>query len=251
MNQRTRDSQVAFKPIKRTFAVDSVIGQLEDHILNGTLEAGIMLPSASELATQFGVSQRSVNEALKVLEAKGLVEVRMGVGAFVMRNDLDVFLSSLTRSLSSYLRINRADFQDVKGLRLLIEGAALEFAVNSDSKSLLDSLDSNIAAQRTAFQNQDFSTYQSYHFQFHYELVDTLQNRLISMIYRQVLDLMRGNMEKAGSNPSVMLRAIEEHQNIIDAVRSKAANEHLKRLLEGHLDGFVHNLAANENQEDS
>ena len=60
-----------------------IADQIRDLILSGELRRGTQLPSERDLARSFGVSRPTVREALIALEVAGLVEVRVGVGAFV------------------------------------------------------------------------------------------------------------------------------------------------------------------------
>ncbi|ODT81298.1 MAG: hypothetical protein ABS76_12715 [Pelagibacterium sp. SCN 64-44] len=64
-----------------------IADQIRDQILGGQVEAGRQLPSERELAQNLGVSRPTVREALIALEVAGLVEVRVGVGAFVRKRD--------------------------------------------------------------------------------------------------------------------------------------------------------------------
>ncbi len=60
-----------------------IADQIRDQILAGAVEPGRQLPSERDLAQNLGVSRPTVREALIALEVAGLVEVRVGVGAFV------------------------------------------------------------------------------------------------------------------------------------------------------------------------
>jgi len=60
-----------------------IADQIREQILAGAVEAGRQLPSERDLALSLGVSRPTVREALIALEVAGLVEVRVGVGAFV------------------------------------------------------------------------------------------------------------------------------------------------------------------------
>jgi len=60
-----------------------IADQIRDQILSGSVEAGRQLPSERDLALSLGVSRPTVREALIALEVADLVEVRIGVGAFV------------------------------------------------------------------------------------------------------------------------------------------------------------------------
>jgi GntR family transcriptional repressor for pyruvate dehydrogenase complex len=221
--------------------VDIVAERLEKSILEGQFSEGDKLPSEEQLAVQLRVGRRSVREALKVLETKGLVEVQKGVGTIVVRNDLESFLWSLTRNVASYLSTDKASTQHVMELRWLIEGAALERLINHPDETRLDRLAEVIARQREAYAAQDARTYQKWHFRYHEEIIDSLGNPVISMIYKQVLYLVRARMEQAGSDLEIMREAIGEHERIVAAVRRQSLPD-LRVILSEHLAHFVSHL---------
>ena len=64
-----------------------IADQIRDQISAGAVEPGGQLPSERDLALGLGVSRPTVREALIALEVAGLVEVRVGVGAFVRKRD--------------------------------------------------------------------------------------------------------------------------------------------------------------------
>jgi GntR family transcriptional repressor for pyruvate dehydrogenase complex len=230
-----------FRSIKSTRTVDAVVERLEERILDGTFSDGDKLPSEEQLSAQLEVGRRAVREALKVLETKGLVEVRMGVGTIVKRNGLDSFLDLLTSNVGFYLNINKADVEHVAELRSLLEGAALERLATVPDDSRVERLVEAVARQRQAAAAKDPSAYQEWHFRFHCEIADALDNPVISMIHNQVLALMRGPMEIAGSRPEVTSRAIGEHERMVEAIR-KGATAELQTLLDSHLQDFLLNL---------
>ena len=234
-----------FEPISRKRTTEVVIENLEARILDGTFGDGEKLPSEEQLATQLGVGRRAVREALKVLEAKGLVEIQMGVGAIIKRNDLDSFLEALTRNVRSYLSVNRADLEHVMELRKLLEGAALERLIAEPDPQKLQGLAELVSRQRSAFASEDFLAYQEWHFEFHSGIVDVLQNPVVSMIYRQMLMLIRAPMEKSGSRPDVTARAIEDHAQMVDALQRGVLTD-LREVLDRHLANFITDLAAND-----
>jgi DNA-binding FadR family transcriptional regulator len=229
-----------FAPIKSKRVVETVVERLEQPILDGTVPVGEKLPSEEQLAAQLGVGRRAVREALKVLETKGLVETQMGVGTVVCRNDLDNFLNTLARSVSSYLRVRRAEAGHVMELRRLLEGAALDRLARVPDNGTLDHLADLVARQKEAHQAQDYAAYQVWHFRFHQGIIDSLHNPVISSIYEQVMALMRRPMERSGSNPSRTEQSIADHEQILRHVRDGNTTD-LRLLLQGHLkDFYVH-----------
>ncbi|MDQ6944207.1 MAG: GntR family transcriptional regulator, partial [Candidatus Eremiobacteraeota bacterium] len=66
---------------------ERVVDALLPMIVGGTLAPGSLLPTEPEMGVRFGVSRSVVREALRVLGAKGLVDVRHGSGTRVTASD--------------------------------------------------------------------------------------------------------------------------------------------------------------------
>ena len=62
---------------------EQAVGQIRELIVTGAWAVGEKLPTEQDLGRQLEVSRSSVREALRVLEAEGLVEVKRGLGTFV------------------------------------------------------------------------------------------------------------------------------------------------------------------------
>jgi GntR family transcriptional repressor for pyruvate dehydrogenase complex len=72
--------------VRRVRSFDDVVAQLREAILAGHVEQGQRLPGERELSQIFGVSRPTVREALRSLEASGVIEIRLGKsgGAFAI-----------------------------------------------------------------------------------------------------------------------------------------------------------------------
>src|SRR3954454_1177452 len=83
--RRTPREGDLFAPITVARASSSIADQIRAAIVGGRLNQGERLPPERELAEQFGVSRVTVRDALRALEAMGLIEVRVGArgGAYV------------------------------------------------------------------------------------------------------------------------------------------------------------------------
>ncbi len=64
-------------------ASQAIAAALTRRVVAGRLEPGTKLPTERDLAQEFGVARHIVREALKRLEAVGLVRIRQGSGIFV------------------------------------------------------------------------------------------------------------------------------------------------------------------------
>ena len=70
-------------PVGKDSVVSVVLTRIKEALLRKTLRPGDYLPSETELTKTFGVSKSSVREAVKMLQAMGVVEVRHGQGTRV------------------------------------------------------------------------------------------------------------------------------------------------------------------------
>ena len=88
-----------FVKARRVRSFDDVVDQVRAAIIDGSILAGERLPSERELAEQFGVSRATLREALRALEAVGLIEIRVGAhgGAFATDGAVERSVESLRR----------------------------------------------------------------------------------------------------------------------------------------------------------
>ena len=83
---------MARRPIERRTLADHIAEQLRSEILAGRYNPGDPLPPQRQLAADFGTSTNVVREALRTLQADGLIDIRHGAGMFV--NDLTARLDT-------------------------------------------------------------------------------------------------------------------------------------------------------------
>lgn len=74
-------------PRRRQRLAQAVVSNMIDTVVSGAARVGAALPPEPALAQSFGVSRSTVREAVKLLEAKGLVEIRHGLGTVVRPQD--------------------------------------------------------------------------------------------------------------------------------------------------------------------
>src|SRR5213595_2624541 len=118
-NSRRRDETSLFAPVTVARASSSIADQIRAAIVGGKLVEGERLPPERELAEQFGVSRVTVRDALRALEAMGLIEVRVGArgGAFVT-----VPTGSLVgQTMSDMMMMSAVTPEDIVEARLVVE----------------------------------------------------------------------------------------------------------------------------------
>jgi GntR family transcriptional regulator, transcriptional repressor for pyruvate dehydrogenase complex len=84
----------SFEPVVKQSLPDKLARQIRGTIQSGNYRRGDRLPPIVEMAKRFEVGQPSIREALKKLEAMGVVQIRHGAGVFVSRSEEVLLLAS-------------------------------------------------------------------------------------------------------------------------------------------------------------
>ncbi len=92
-----------FKKAKQNRLFQDVVEQVENAILAGDIPAGKRLPAERDLCLQFSASRGTVREALRILEQKGLISIKLGAGggAFVRRRHAELITENFSMLIRS------------------------------------------------------------------------------------------------------------------------------------------------------
>ncbi|MFQ6372480.1 pyruvate dehydrogenase complex transcriptional repressor PdhR [Shewanella sp. YIC-542] len=115
---------MAYSKISQPKISDVIMNQLEQMILEGSLQPGQKLPPERELALQFEVSRPSLREAIQKLEAKGLLLRRQGGGTYVKQQ----LWQSLADPIVELMQHDRESQYDLLEFRHATEGMMAYFA---------------------------------------------------------------------------------------------------------------------------
>src|SRR5262245_45477247 len=128
-----------FVPAQRVRSFDHIVGQIREAIASGGLEPGARLPSERELGTTFGVSRTTLREALRALEAQGVIEIRTGSrgGAFVAEPSADL----VAGALGSLLRFRSATARELAEFRVPFEAENAAWAARRADPAALAQLE--------------------------------------------------------------------------------------------------------------
>lgn len=109
-------------PVRRVNLTSQVMERVKAYIAENDLKPGSRLPTEKELTTTLGVSRNILREALKSLEAVGLIEIKVGDGMYV--TDFDY--SSVVTHISFALSRGEHELQHFIEARLIIEVGAMD-----------------------------------------------------------------------------------------------------------------------------
>ena len=111
---------------------DRVAEQIRNYIVDQRLNEGERLPSERRLAELVGSSRPTVSQALRTLSLQGLVKIRPGAGAFVLRNPS----SMVDTSVNLMLQLEPESLAEAAHLRFLLEITAGRQAVAREQHDL-------------------------------------------------------------------------------------------------------------------
>lgn len=200
-----------------------------------TWRPGDRLPTERDLAEAFGVSRTVVREAVKVLEARGVLETQTGSRAYVRKPDSAI----VSRSLQTYLQMMGQDDIDLRlwEIRrvLEVETAALAALRVSDEQGrefqrLCGEMRKQVQSPRVLAELD---------LQFHLLVAESTQNELFGVLLAPLIEQLRSHFvygwEHYGDRPVETI--FDQHEAIAGAiVRHDAAAA--RRGMADHLDYF-------------
>ena len=215
--------------------------QLREAILEGRLSPGQALPTERELAESFGASRASIREALRALQAQGLIVGGGAPGPAVVADDLH---GPARDALATLLRLKQVELDDLVDLRCLLETAALESAAKRpDRARLAEAREALEVMQRDGIDVEDFDEADV---RFHVALVRASGNEAMQLVMLALRDPVATHLLealRALPDPAETLeRLTEEHAAILDAVEA-GEGDHAAKLVERHIKGFYRDLS--------
>ncbi|WP_445773291.1 FadR/GntR family transcriptional regulator [Shewanella sp.] len=221
-----------FKPIKQIKASDEVFNQLREAIFSGRFSTGDKLPSERELIETFAVSRTVVREAIKSLEARGLVEIKQGAtgGAFVKEMTFD----RLSSDCSDLFFLGKMSFNEICQARLHIEPIVAGLAAKHCTPAQAQLLREANANESKTLQYPETIRLRS---QVHYLLADMCNNRFLTAIDKSLIQLV-GSITYQFQPDTDKIHPAGMHHSIIEAViagdekaAEQAMREHLLTFL--------------------
>jgi len=126
MRHRKVSKGVMFKKAKQSRVFQDVVEQIQDAIISGKLAPGTKLPAERELKEMFNTSRGTLREALRVLEQKGLIQIKLGVAGGAIVKQLDG--EPIMESLALLIRSGDVSLDHLAEFRIKIEGSVVEIA---------------------------------------------------------------------------------------------------------------------------
>jgi GntR family transcriptional regulator, transcriptional repressor for pyruvate dehydrogenase complex len=220
-----------FTPVSAARISTDIVDQIKRAIRDGRLVPGDQLPSERELTKQLGVSRVSVRDALRMLEALGLVEVRVGArgGAFVTAPAPGL----VGEGIANMLMLADVTPAEVTELRLIFELALLPLACERRDDDDLAELDQICNRAEAALGAGAHDVALSG--EFHTRLARATHNAAIALFAESFQGpLVRSLREARRVAPEMGGTGVLEHRALVDAVRDRDADA-ARAIMAAHL----------------
>ncbi len=222
-----------FAPIRPTRASSDVIVQIRRAIMSGQYRPGDRLPTEREMAQQFGVSRVTVRDALRALEANGLIRVKVGGqgGPYVSEPDI----SLLSDSIGTHLHLRGTTFEELAEARQALEITSAQLAAkratSEDLAELKAAIQGPIKPPRgdTAASSLDFHT----------ALVIAAHNQALLAMFRATRALIQQAFDTLhAQQPDMADAARRAHGELYAAIADNDADR-ATALMRTHLEEFA------------
>ena len=227
-----------------------VVQQIQDAILNGAIKAGDTLPPERDLKTTFNTSRGTLREALRVLEERGLIEIRLGVrgGALVKQ----VSTAQARQTLGLLIQSQSVSLNHLAEFREGMEGNVAALAARRATTEDMDRLEALLAeakahvdtghAAREAFLDTDK--------RFHLALAEISRNPVYIFVFHSVHDNIHRYYDQFLTPDRYELKEnYRDLKEIARAIREKSGDQ-ARVLAQSHIMRFHKSMMPDPQESD-
>jgi DNA-binding FadR family transcriptional regulator len=227
-----------------------VADQIKEWVVERDLKKGAKLPSESEMITRFSVSKGTVREAMRILEAQGLIVTRTGPGggSFVG----EVSLERAKSLLANYFYFQELSVSDIYQMRKVVEpelAASLAGTLHEDQLDELRGLAQKYPEPARSPEEERDQHIAS--LMFHAKLAEFSNNPLlafmVSFMARILTDLTVYRRLYEPHNEELWERGRRHQLDLIDALEA-GDRERAEAIMRSHMLGAEALMQAQEAQ---
>lgn len=196
---------------------EAIARQIEEQIHRGQLQPDEMLPSENDLMKQFGVGRNTLREALRMLEASGLLRIKQGArGGAIITHMSNEFVSDF---LVKAFRLGGLSGRAFHDFRSAIEPSIAEMVAGREEvdSTILARMEDSITEAKDLFGSNEPTVCAN--MDFHVALAEATQNMMFTVILRT----LRAGLTTVAPLTKERFRGetIEYHERILQAVKNR------------------------------
>jgi GntR family transcriptional repressor for pyruvate dehydrogenase complex len=232
---KPKNEGAMFAPIAVARASSAIAEQIRNAILTGRVKAGERLSPERELAEQFGVSRVTVRDALRSLEAMGLIEVKVGArgGAFVTAPTG----SKVAQSMSDMMAMSAVTPEDIVEARLIVELGTVTLACSRASDEELAQMRELCERGREALAAGTYTRELSW--DFHGRLARAAHNGAVDGLTQSFRSTLSMHPLRVREGARAHVLTVDEHLRIVEALERRDGGTARREMADHLLRGTV------------
>ncbi|HZJ88367.1 MAG TPA: GntR family transcriptional regulator [Sphaerochaeta sp.] len=215
------------RPIRET-KTTMIASQLEQMIIDKTFESGSFLPSQKDLADYFNTSSRPVREALKLLEAKGLVIVSQGRRAEVVNTSLTQYIDSISTTIMNSTVCPRKLIRNLVQVQVAVATSAVrDFSRNEGRSRYLSQLYRTVYQMESALpaiagkeQDEGLARFYDAEATFHRSLIRASNNQILVSIYESMAPTLEETISTIKFSYQEIEKRTRDYSYLCDALEN-------------------------------
>lgn len=204
------------RPVTRPRLYEVIVEQLCGYIADNEMSPGDRLPAERELATNLGVSRASLSQALVALEVQGVLSVRHGDGAILVRRPTE-------ERVIKALREHADRIPDVIEAREALEVKLAALAAARRTEAEMAAIDAAIATMEREVDSGDRGVVGDE--MFHEAITAAAHSSLLAKLMHEISGLVRETRIESLSQQDRPRASLEAHRRIAEAIRRQDAGE--------------------------
>jgi DNA-binding FadR family transcriptional regulator len=198
-------------------------------IVESGLKGGDPIPTEKVLEEKLGISRTSIREALRSLEALGIIETRHGVGRFLREFNYDAILANLSYNIS----VNVQNFREIIEIRIALETNFLEQVTPTMTDEVLSELSEIVdRMEEEVYHGEPDEGLIQTHTDFHLKLYESADNQLLLHLIRMFATIQRTLTMLKQYRTSDTGEFVQLHRRLVEALAERDPVLAKERLLE-------------------
>ncbi len=204
------------KSIRRFSLTDEAVKQIRNEVAAGRYRPGDRLPSERELSEALQIGRSTVREALRVLKAMGIVEIKQGKGAYVKSATSDSL-----EAIRDWFVQHEYEIIDFMEARASIETHSVRLAAERAKKADIKLLRSILADFEKALEEDDAVALATTDEAFHTAIMRAAHNELLLGIGEEIAKAFRPYRLRSFAFSELALHARDPHRRIMEAIEER------------------------------
>ncbi|QUW17997.1 FCD domain-containing protein [Agrococcus sp. Marseille-Q4369] len=187
------------------------VERLLDAIIEGRVTAGEQLPPEGQLAVEFGISRLTMREAVRLLQAQGVIVQVPGSRHLIAPVSEWTGMDAVVRHARSAGQRRQSSLELLE-VRMMIETGAAELAAERRSDEHLSALEDSLARMRHHHDEADVDAFVQADLEFHDVVIRAADNRILVAALRPLTSMLaetrarRARSPRSGPAPSSSTR---------------------------------------------